>query len=139
MKSIVIPSNVKKSLFTVLAVFILYNVFRILKMFNHNAQAKINSVAVQQLTHLNNDDLQTAKEVALLAYDAMYNYAFGFVIDVTGFKNALNKLSTPAQAKAASLFYSQMEKKTSLKNDMLTKIRPFVYTDINIIIRSNLQ
>lgn len=139
MKKITIPQNLKTPLFSVLTVFVLYNIYRVLKMLNHNAEAKVNSVVVQQITHLNAEDLQLTKEVALLAYDAIYNYAFGFVIDVTGFKDALNRLQTPAQAKAASLFYSQMEKKTSLKNDMLLKIRPFVYTDIKLLIRSNLQ
>lgn len=139
MKKISIPSNIKKPILAVLSLFVLYNIYRIIKMLNNTAEAKINSVVVQQITHLNSEDLQLSKDVALLAYDCIYNYMFGYVIDVTGFKDALNKLNTPAQAKAASLFYSQMAKKTSLKNDMLTKIRPFVYTDIKILIRSNLQ
>lgn len=134
-----LPDNIKKLSIYVLAAFILFNLIRIIKMVLDNTKAGLNTVAIKGITGVTPSDVLLCKNVALKCYDAIYNYSFGMFENESGFIDALNELSTSQQAKATSMFYAQMAKKTSIKADMFKYLLPIEYTDIKTLIRSNIQ
>ena len=139
MKKITIPSNIKKPIFFLLGALITYNILRVLKMYFDSVKANVNQAAIKHITGASAADIKLCKDVALKCYDAIYNFSFGWFENERGFVAALNELSTPQQAKATSLFYKEMAKKTSLKDDMFKYLDSWQYTDINSTIRANLQ
>ena len=122
-----------------LGAIITYNVIRVLKMLFDSMRANVNQAAIKHITGASAADIKLCKDVALKCYDAIYNFSFGWFENERGFVDALNELTTPQQAKATSLFYKEMAKKTSLKDDMFKYLDSWQYTDIKPAIRTNIQ
>ena len=138
MKKIITP-EVKKNALIVVSLLVFYYIFKMVKIAVQSVQKSASSVAIKTVTGLSNEDLQTSKRAALQAYDCIYNYSFGMFENERGFITALNTLQSAKMAKACSLFYKELPKKTSLKEDMLKYLQGYEQTDIKTLIRSNIQ